>query len=83
MRLPSAGTPGPPAGFWMRTSTISRCASAEFALPCMAKPEAKPGPHVIRIASEAPDTGKKAKDTYKIPDVDTKLVIRGAVQASK
>lgn len=58
-------------------------ADTEFALPCVAKPEAKPGPHVIRIASEAPDTGKKAKDTYKIPDVDTKLVVRGAIQASK
>ena len=55
----------------------------EFALACRAEPDAAPGAYQVLIASSAPDTGRKAKDTYKIPEVAARLVIDGAAQASR
>ncbi len=58
------------------------CAAAEvpageldFTLTCSAAMSATKGAHEVRVASEAPDTGRKAKDTYKGPDVTGKLRI--------
>ena len=44
-------------------------AQTSFTLSCQAEAAAKPGKFPIRISSVAPDTGKKAKADYKIPDV--------------
>ena len=43
----------------------------DFTLTCSAEATAKPGSFPIRISSVAPDTGKKAKADYKIPDLDS------------
>jgi hypothetical protein len=45
----------------------------EFTLSCAAEASAKPGKFAIRISSVAPETGKKAKADYKIPDVAATL----------
>ena len=47
----------------------------EFTLRCEAGPGAKPGAFPIRIASTAPNTGRKAKADYKIADVAARLVV--------
>jgi hypothetical protein len=48
-----------------------------FALRCEAAPEAKPGVFAVRIASNAPNTGRKTKEDYKIGDLAAKLVVGG------
>jgi hypothetical protein len=48
-----------------------------FALRCEAAPEAKPGVFAVRIASNAPNTGRKAKEDYKVADLTAKLVVGG------
>jgi hypothetical protein len=47
----------------------------DFVLSCEAAPGAKPGSFPIRIASNAPDTGRKNKADYKIADLTAKLVV--------
>src|SRR5581483_2172247 len=46
-----------------------------FTLTCTAAAGAKPGSFPIRISSVAPDTGKKAKADYKIPDLTATLQV--------
>jgi hypothetical protein len=67
-----------------------RCASAEvsadsraFRIACEAGAEAKSGDYEVRLASTAPDTGRKAQDTYKGADVALKLKIEGAARAAR
>ena len=48
----------------------------EFKLACQASANAPKGTHEVQISSQAPDTGRKAKDTYKTPPVAGKLVIQ-------
>lgn len=48
---------------------------SEFTLACEASAEAKPGSFPVRIASTAPETGRKAKAEYKIADLNTQLVV--------
>ncbi|MEX2260577.1 MAG: PPC domain-containing protein [Bryobacteraceae bacterium] len=55
----------------------------QFKLACEAAAGAKPGEFEVRIASVAPDTGRKSKAEYKIPDVNAKLVVSGAKQAAR
>lgn len=55
----------------------------EFQLACEATSAAKPGSFEIRVASTAPNTGRKAKQDYKIADVNAKLIVGGTTQASK
>jgi hypothetical protein len=55
----------------------------EFTLACEAAAGAKPGSFPVRIASTAPETGRKNKADYKIADLDGKLVISGATRASQ
>jgi len=50
----------------------------DFILRCEAGAGAKSGAFPIRIASTAPDTGRKVKAEYKIADIDAKLVVGGA-----
>ena len=50
----------------------------DFVLSCDAAPGAKPGAFPVRIASNAPDTGRKNKADYKIADVTAKLVVGAA-----
>ena len=66
------------------------CAQAEvpepktdFVIACEAGAGAVAGTQEIRIASSAPDTGAKAKEEYKIPDVAAKLVVAGAASAAR
>jgi hypothetical protein len=47
----------------------------EFMLSCSADASAKPGAFPIRISSVAPNTGRKAKSDYKIPDIEAKLQV--------
>jgi len=47
----------------------------EFTLSCEAAAGAKPGAFPVRIASNAPDTGRKSKADYKIADIPVTLVI--------
>jgi hypothetical protein len=54
----------------------------EFVLVCEAESGAKPGSFPIRIASVAPETGRKAKQDYKIPDLDARLVVAGTARAA-
>lgn len=49
---------------------------AKFTLACTAAAAAKPGAFDVRIASSAPDTGRKQKAEYKIPDLSAKLTVR-------
>ncbi|MEZ5353692.1 MAG: PPC domain-containing protein [Bryobacteraceae bacterium] len=56
------------------------CAAAEvaaadrgFSIACNAAADAATGTHEVRLVSQAPDTGRKAKDTYKGPEVNGKL----------
>src|SRR5262249_19811164 len=55
----------------------------EFTLVCEASASAKPGTFPIRIASTAPNTGRKSKQDYKGPDLNAKIVITGAAQAAR
>jgi hypothetical protein len=55
----------------------------QFVLVCEASPEAKPGSFPVRIASVAPETGRKAKADYKIPDLQASLVVAGTAQAAR
>ena len=66
------------------------CAKAEipagqsdFSFECQASSAAPPGAHEIRIASVAPETGRRTKDDYKIPDLTARLVIAGGSQAGR
>ena len=54
-----------------------------FRMRCSAGANAEPGEHEIRLTAAAPETGKKAKDTYKIPDVAAHLVVRGAAGSGR
>jgi hypothetical protein len=47
----------------------------DFVLSCEAVPGAKAGSFPIRIASNAPETGRKNKADYKIADLTAKLVV--------
>jgi hypothetical protein len=55
----------------------------EFVLACEAAPNAKAGTFEIRIASVAPETGRKAKADYKIPDLNARLMVKNQLAASK
>jgi hypothetical protein len=55
----------------------------EFVLACEASPSAKAGSFPVRIASTAPDTGRKAKQDYKIADVNARLVVAGSSRAAR
>jgi hypothetical protein len=55
----------------------------DFTLGCTAEAGAKPGTFAIRISSVAPDTGKKAKADYKIPDLTAKLSVGSTQRANK
>lgn len=46
-----------------------------FRLQCTVAETAARGKHAIRLVSSAPDTGKRAKDTYKGPEVTVDLRI--------
>jgi len=48
----------------------------EFALTCEAAPGAMRGDYEVRLVSQAPETGRKAKDTYKGPEATLKLRIK-------
>jgi hypothetical protein len=50
----------------------------DFVLSCEAAPGAKTGSFPIRIASNAPDTGRKTKADYKIADLTAKLLVGDA-----
>ena len=52
----------------------------DFVLSCEAIPGAKAGSFPIRIASNAPDTGRKNKADYKIADLTAKLVVGEAAR---
>ncbi len=54
----------------------------DFTLRCEAGRGAKAGAFPIRIASSAPDTGRKVKAEYKIADVEAKLVVGAARNAA-
>ena len=56
--------------------------SKDFILRCEAGPGAKSGAFPIRIASSAPDTGRKVKAEYKIADVEARLVVGAARNAA-
>jgi hypothetical protein len=67
-----------------------RCTPAEvpegqrdFVIACEAGMAAVPGAYEIQIRSVAPDTGRKAKDEYKIADVPAKLIVGTQVQAAR
>jgi hypothetical protein len=57
--------------------------SKEFVLACEAAPETKSGAFAIRITSVAPNTGRKAKQDYRIPDVAARLMVAGARVAAQ
>ena len=52
----------------------------DFVIRCEAGAGAKPGAFPIRIASDAPDTGRKAKEDYKIADLTANLVVGEAAR---
>jgi hypothetical protein len=52
----------------------------DFVLSCEAAPGAKTGTFPVRIAANAPDTGRKNKADYKIADVSAKLVVGDAAR---
>jgi hypothetical protein len=54
----------------------------DFTLKCDAGAAAATGAHEIRIASAAPNTGRRAKAEYKIGDLAAKLVVTPAKVAS-
>jgi hypothetical protein len=54
-----------------------------FKLSCTAGADTKAGKFPIRISSVAPDTGRKAKADYKIPDLEATLQIGKSRLASK
>lgn len=47
----------------------------DFTLACQSTSAAPKGAHEIRLVSSAPDTGRKAKDTYKGPEVTGTLKV--------
>jgi hypothetical protein len=55
----------------------------DFLIACEAGAAAVPGTYEIQIRSAAPDTGRKAKDEYKIADVPAKLIVGTQVQAAR
>jgi hypothetical protein len=57
--------------------------SRAFQITCEADLNAAPGSYQIQIRSAAPDTGRKAKDEYKIADVPAKLVVAARQQAAR
>ena len=54
-----------------------------FRMRCAAGPGVRAGESEIRIVSSAPDTGRKAKDTYKIADIMAILRVEGPGTAAK
>lgn len=54
-----------------------------FRLTCTTSAALAPGTYEFRITSAAPETGRKAKDTYKIPDLPAILTIEPARVATK
>jgi hypothetical protein len=67
-----------------------RCGNVEVAadsrawtLACEAGQDARPGAYDVRLSSTAPETGNRAKDTYKASDVPLKLRIEGTARAAK
>jgi hypothetical protein len=56
-------------------SLVVPAGQRDFALSCEAASGAKAGSFPIRIASSAPDTGRKNKADYKIADLTAKLVV--------
>jgi len=57
------------------TCQPAEVAGADFSLSCQAAPSSPKGAHEIRLVSQAPETGSKAKDTYKGPEVPVQLRI--------
>jgi hypothetical protein len=57
------------------TAAVVPADQRDFTLRCEAAAEAARGSFPIRIASNAPDTGRKEKEDYKIADLDAKLVV--------
>lgn len=55
----------------------------EFSLVCTSAPDAHPGSYPVRLVSSAPNTGHKAKEEYKIADIETKLLVPGVMKAAK
>ncbi len=55
----------------------------DFKLTCSAEAAAKTGSFPIRIASVAPNTGKKTKSDYKIADLEARLSVGKSKLASK
>ncbi len=47
----------------------------DFTLACQSSSAAPKGAHEIRLVSSAPDTGRKAKDTYKGPEITGTLKV--------
>jgi hypothetical protein len=64
-----------PEGVACRQTDVQAWVS-EFSIDCQIASTAAKGAHEIQIASQAPDTGTKAKDTYKVPVVPGKLIIQ-------
>ena len=67
-----------------------KCGAAEvtadvraWRVACEAGTLAKAGEYDVRLASTAPDTGRKAPDTYKATDLPLKLKIEGAARAGR
>jgi hypothetical protein len=56
---------------------------SSFRLACQAAPGVRAGESEIRIVSSAPDTGRKAKDTYKIPDIMAILRVEATAAAAR
>ncbi len=54
-----------------------------FTMTCEAAPNALPGTYDVRITSVAPAVGRKAKDDYKIQDVNAKLTVRETERAAR
>lgn len=57
-----------PDGMSCRSIDVAATAS-EFKMDCQLAPSAVKGTYEIRLVSSAPDTGRKAQDTYKGPEV--------------
>src|SRR5687768_3331503 len=55
----------------------------EWRVTCEATASAKAGDYDVRLASTAPDTGRKAPDTYKAGDLPLKLKIEGTAIAGR
>jgi hypothetical protein len=54
-----------------------------FSMTCEAAQNVQPGTYDVRITSVAPAVGRKAKDDYKIQDVNAKLTVRDTERAAR